>query len=259
MLKKLVNTNTTPPLKTVSTPGTVIEKAGSTATANAAAQLGVPVFKPLTLLTLTYLSTTLSYASDHDDIFRYRWYAGGHIGYGSTTWEGLVPSAAKQNIAINMSTPISITEGGLIGGALMGYEFTPYFGFEASYTQYPNARLHFDETSLFAFDHNDQTDLITQTEMVAVIAKIMLIIPHTHVRAYSDFGIADVHRDDHIRDQWKLTPTFGMGLNYNITPRIMTEIAATYAAGYGESEISPVDDYIPFLYAISFKLAYRIA
>jgi len=207
---------------------------------------------------ICYCATATAQDVAHQDAFQYHFYAGGSAGYGSTTWQGLVPSEEKQNIAINISTPINTTEGGGVFGAFAGYEFAPYFALEAGYMHFPNAKLSFDETSLFAFDHNDNTTLITQTEMASLVAKIMLLIPKTSVRAYSSFGIADVHRDDDIKDQWHVAPTFGFGLNYNITPHIMSEISANYAAGYGESEISPIDDYIPFLYAISFKLAYRI-
>ena len=209
-------------------------------------------------LLLFYGATSVAQEAAPEDRFKYHFYAGASAGYGSTTWQGLVPSSEKQNIAINMSTPISTTEGGGVFGGFIGYELAPYFALEAGYMHFPNAKLSFDETSLFAFDHDDETTLITQTEMASFIAKIMLTIPKTSVRAYSSFGIADIHRDDEINNEWHVTPTFGFGLNYNITPRIMTEISANYAAGYGESEISPIDDYIPFLYAVSFKLAYRI-
>lgn len=225
----------------------------------AAAQVR-PVFKPswFAAFALYSLTALADEPPQKVDPFLHHLYLGGSAGYGSTTWQGLVPSAEKQNIAISMSTPISTSEGGGVFGAFMGYEFTPYFALEANYMHFPNATLLFDETSLFAFDHDDNTTMLTRTEMLSFIAKIMLIVPNTRVRAYSNFGIADIHRDDDLKDHWQVAPTFGFGLNYNITPRIMAELAANYAAGYGESEINPVDDYIPFLYSVSFKLAYRM-
>lgn len=197
-------------------------------------------------------------AADIDSAFKYRFYAGGSAGYGSTTWQGLVPAESKQNFAINMSTPIDASEGGGVFGAFAGFEFSPYFALETAYMHFPTATISFDESSLFAFDHDDETNFVSRTEMVSIIAKVMLIIPKTTVRLYSDFGIANVHRDDDIKKEWLPTPTFGLGANYNLDPHLMTEVALNYTAGYGESEISPVDDYIPFLYSISFKLAYRI-
>jgi hypothetical protein len=38
----------------------------------------------------------------------------------------------------------------------------------------------------------------------------------------------------------------------------MAEIAGSYTAGFGESELEPVYDYIPFLYAVVLRIAYRI-
>ena len=227
---------------------------------SAVAQVALVLKSWLLLFTLCASSAfSAGLTTKHDDPFLHRLYLGGSAGYGSTTWQGLVPSAEKQNIAISMSTPISTSEGGGVFGAFMGYEFTHYFALEANYMHFPNATLLFDETSLFAFDHNDETTMLTRTEVISFIAKIMLITPQTNpIRAYSNFGIPDIHCDDDLKDHWQVAPTFGFGLTYNITPRIMTELAANYAAGYGESEINPVDDYIPFLYSISVKLAYRM-
>ena len=53
-------------------------------------------------------------------------------GYGSTTWDGLVPSNRNQNIAMNMSTPIAVEEGGNVWGVLAGYEFSPHFAVEVN-------------------------------------------------------------------------------------------------------------------------------
>ena len=185
-------------------------------------------------------------------------YGGGTIGYGSTTWRGLVPTESKQNVAISLSAPVRANEGGTVWGAFAGYEFTPYFALEANYLHYPSATLTFDETSLFTFDYDDKTTLQTNTEVAFIMGKFMLIVPRTGVRAYSSIGLANVHRDDFVNETWKVTPTFGAGLNYNLTPQFMGAIEFNYTAGYGEAEVNPVNSFVPFLYSLFFKLAYRI-
>ena len=52
--------------------------------------------------------------------------------------------------------------------------------------------------------------------------------------------------------------TFGVGFVYNISEHIMTELGVNYTAGYGESELNPAQDYVPFLYSGFLKLAYRV-
>jgi hypothetical protein len=185
-------------------------------------------------------------------------YAGISTGYGSTTWYGLVPAQNNKNVAMSMSTPVNVKEGGIVWGLFVGYEFIPAFALEANYMHFPNARLNFDKDSLFAFNNNGLTYLNTHTEMGSLMAKIMLMIPSTPVRAYSSFGAAIVHRADDINVHNRVSPTFGMGLNYDVTEHTMLELAANYTAGYGESELNPVNDYIPFLYSLVLKLAYRI-
>ena len=185
-------------------------------------------------------------------------YVGVTAGYGSTTWQGLVPSDANKNEAMSISTPISVTEGGGVWGGFAGYELNPYFALEAHYMHYPNARVSFDEFSLFAFETEGLLDLHTQTETISVLAKVMLMVPRTTVRVYSAAGIAETHRRDELTDSKIFTPTFGIGVNYNLTEHLLGELGANYTAGYGDSELNPANDYVPFLYAGFVRLAYRI-
>lgn len=212
----------------------------------------------LLVVTLFYWVESYSQlAPDQNSKFNYPFYVGVTGGYGATTWEGLVPSEKNQSVALSMSTPTSVTEGGTVWGVFAGYEFIPYFALEANYMRYPNAKVNFDPDSLFSFEHEGFTDLSTHTETAALMGKIMLIIPTTTIRAYSSAGVAGVHRWDQISDRWRVTPTFGLGFNYNFTPHIMSELGASYTAGYGTSELSPAENYMPFLYSIFLRLAYR--
>ncbi|MBA2657620.1 MAG: outer membrane beta-barrel protein [Tatlockia sp.] len=178
-------------------------------------------------------------------------------GYGSTTWNGLVPNNLDQNLALSLSTPIKATEGGGVWGFIAGHEFIPALALELSYMNYPQAKLLFDETSLFSFDHDNLTILETKTETVSLMAKIMLPISTTSFRVYSSAGAAGVHRKDMLLNDWRLSPTFGLGLNYQFTRHLMAELGGNYTAGYGESQLSPTESYFPFLYSITARLAYR--
>lgn len=210
------------------------------------------------LLWLVFMWPMLGYSGDMGfNPYAHRLYAGVNVGYGSTTWQGLVPNIENQNIALSISTPTHVTEGGVTIGGALGFEFSRFFALEANYLAYPSARIFFDENSLFAFETDGRTQLYTQTEAVFLIGKFLVPIPNTVVRAYSGFGFGGIHRNDEINNIWIVTPAFAAGLNVSVTDHIMGEIAANYMAGYGESELNPVQDFIPFLYAIYFKLAYR--
>lgn len=208
----------------------------------------------LCLLCVWHVQSKASILSEN--VFKYPFYLGGSIGYGSTTWQGLVAAHKKQNQAMLLSTPKKVSEGGWAGGVFAGYEFTPYFALEGSYTRYPNAKIIFDEMSLVAFDYNTQT-VNTRTELFALMGKIMLIVPCTAIRFYSSFGFADTHRVDSLKESWRINPSFGVGFNYNLTQRIMAELGASYTSGYGESELNPAIDFMPFVYGVFFRLAFR--
>jgi hypothetical protein len=185
-----------------------------------------------------------------------RLYVGGLGGYGSTTWQGLVPSKENINDAINMSTPIEVQEGGGVWGVIAGYELIPAFAIELSYMKYPDAMVTFDSASIFSFMNNDLTEFVSQTDTINVMGKVMFVIPHTNIRAYSSAGIASVHREDMLLDERRISPTFGVGLNYHLTENFMAELGGNYTAGFGESQLNPTNTYFPFLYSVSLRLAY---
>lgn len=208
-------------------------------------------------LAFIFFATTTYALTDINNKFKYPFFIGVTGGYGWTTWNGLVPSKDNQNFAISMSTPQNVTEGGALWGVFAGYEFLPSFALELAYMRYPNAKVTFDPQSLFTFEHNGLTEFTTHTEMVSLMGKIMLVIPTTTIRAYSSLGVAELHRNDEVNDQWVTSPTFGAGFNYNVTPHIMSELGANFTVGRGESELSPAEDYFPFLYSVFLRLAYR--
>ena len=191
-----------------------------------------------------------------DGTFQHPLYIGATGGYGSTTWAGLVPAEENQNLAISLSTPIEVKEGGGVWGFFAGYEWTPYFALEAAYMRYPDAHVTFDPISLFSFINEGLDGFTTRTETVSAMAKIMLLIPNTHMRLYSSLGVAGVHREDMLKDRWRSSPTFGAGFNYHFAEHFMAEIGGNYTAGYGESQLNPTDVYFPFLYSGFVRLAY---
>jgi hypothetical protein len=207
------------------------------------------------LLSLIFFLPTICQANVKRD-FKHSFYVGALGGFGSTTWEGLVPSESNQNLAISMSTPINAHEGGQVWGFLAGYEINPYFALEANYMRYPSATIYFDSTSLFSFTNNGLTGFTTNTEALSLMGKVMLIVPNTKMRVYSSAGIANVHRQDMIVDDWRLSPSFGVGINYPISEHLLGELGGNYTAGFGESQLNPTDTYFPFLYSLSVRLAY---
>lgn len=214
--------------------------------------------RSLYLVVLCYLlAVGIVHADTSSNKYKYPFYIGALGGYGWTTWQGLVPPENKQNIAIAMSTPKNVTEGGALWGLFAGYEFFPYFALEMAYMRYPNAKVSFDEDSIFTFEHDGLTSFTTKTETVSLMGKIMMFIPRTDIRAYSSLGLAEVHRSDEINEHWVGSPTFGAGFNYNATEHIMAELGAVYTAGKGVSELNPVEDYFPFIYSVFIKLAFR--
>lgn len=208
---------------------------------------------------LSLFSFAITAKAASDEKFQHPFYVGISSGYGSTIWSGLVPPTNKVTPTLLLSTPVNVAEGGTMWGFFGGYEFIPEFAVEASYTRYPLAKITFTQKSLFTFQNKGRASFSTMTDSTTLVGKFMVIIPHSTVRGYANAGVAAVHRHDLDTpvDHWRASPTFGVGLNYNFTQRIMAELGANYTGGYGESELTPASDYIPFLYSVFLRLAYR--
>ena len=192
-----------------------------------------------------------------EDKYRYQTYAGLTYGYGATTWGYLIPP--DKNAAMNLSTPIKVSENGTLWGFFLGYEFNPSFALEASYMHYPKAKVYFDPMSLFTFENDGLAGFTSHTQSIALVGKFMIQIPrNTDFRAYSSVGAAGVHRDDIIANQWTLSPNFGVGFTYLITERVMAEFGIVYTAGDAVSELNPAESFIPFLYSGFLRLALRV-
>lgn len=209
----------------------------------------------LLFLMFALFASLPSQASITSDKYSHPFYVGMMGGWGSTTWSGLVPK--DPNAALNLSVPTGSDEGGSAWGLFVGSEIIPQFAVEASYMHYPNATLTFDPMSLFTFDHGIQ-QMTTRTERVAVTGRFLVEIPHVNgLRAYATAGAGEIHRSDDVMDTWRLSPVFGAGISYVVTPHAMLELGTEYVAGYGQSELDPAEHFIPFLYSAFARLAYR--
>ena len=208
------------------------------------------------LVCLCLAMSVVQAATKSDDLFLHPFYVEAVGGWGATTWQGLVPREENQNSAISISTPVSAQEGGAVWGFALGYEFNPYFAVEANYMAFPKATITFDEYSIYAFEQNSLI-LNSNTHTVSLSAKVMVMVPKTKIRFFSTAGVAEVIRQDQLNEASRVSPTFSVGFNRGVTDRIMVEVGTNYTAGYGESEINPVLDFVPFLYSAFVKLAFR--
>lgn len=215
----------------------------------------IRIFLGLTLFCLALPSFAVINFQNNPNRYINPFYVGFTGGYGATTWGHLVP--ASSGVAMSLSTPTNVSEGGATWGAFAGYEFLPQFALETSYMHYQAARLYFDPLSLFTYEYGGRTELTSRTESVTLMAKFMVFVPHTNVRAYSSVGAGAVHRYDAVKNIWRVNPSFGAGLNYDFTDHIMGEVGMNYIAGYGEAELDPTKDFVPFVYSAYFRLAYR--
>lgn len=217
-------------------------------------------YKALVMTTGIMLATFASIspaAVIENNKFKYPFYIGLSGGFGVTTWDGLIPEPENLNFAMILATPSHADEGGLSWGVFAGYEISPYFALEATYSHYPDAKVYFNDPSFFSIDYFKLTEFMTHTESVSLMGKIMLMIPSTSVRVYSSLGATNLHRKDLMINDWLVHPIFGAGANYNFTEHIMGEVGGTFTVGNGESELNPAEDYFPFLYSFFVRVAYR--
>lgn len=205
------------------------------------------LFLPVFLWSLT-VEASNNCASQDSPSF----YVGSTIGYGSTTWAELIDNDSW------VSTPIKVNEGGVDGGIFTGYEFGPHFAVEAQYLQFRKAQIFFNKDVSDYTQNDGVSQMTSRTRTYSLETKFMAPIFSSPIRGFATAGAAVTRRSDVLaHTDHRLSPVFGAGFNYDVTKHVMSEFGFQYYTGYGKSENDPVYDYIPFLYSIHFKLAYR--
>lgn len=181
-------------------------------------------------------------------------YFGGAFGWGCTDWSQLVAriSSEEDRATLTLSAPISAGDTGAVYGVMMGYEINPHFAIEANYMRFPNTPITFDEFNLYDIQKMDSISYVYNT-----VGKFMVQVNHTGLRGFANAGGALIHRQDQLVDVGHISPTFGIGLDYVLSKRVMLELAFQYYAGFGKAVLKPVINYIPFLYTVHLKLGFR--
>ena len=182
-----------------------------------------------------------------------RFYAGILVGYGDTNWGRLV---SKDQIS-SFNTPLSGGGDGTSMGINVGYFLMKYLSVELEYVHYPSARVILNKNAngynpIYGFT----TDFESHTEYFAGLAKIYVPIYDTGVSAFSDLGVAYTWRHDVLAKKGNVRPTFGIGFTYLWGRHILATAQFQFTPGTGESAVTPVLDYIPYLYTGQVGLAY---
>lgn len=143
---------------------------------------------------------------------------------------------------------------GLVYGLLAGVEVNPQFAVEFNYSHFPDSFITLDPFSTYW----PLTQFVSKTHLFALIAKFMVPIAKTNVRAFASAGAGVTYRCDVLASKAHVGPSFGFGFNYLVNPHSMAELAFQYDAGFARSEVKTLNDFIPFLYSVDVKLIYRV-
>ncbi|WP_423063143.1 hypothetical protein [Candidiatus Paracoxiella cheracis] len=186
-------------------------------------------------------------------------YFGFQFGYGSTDWSQLVARYATRAdyYLLRVSAPIQAGDRGATWGFVVGWEVQPHFAMEVNYVRFPNTTIFFDPASIYTINYKIIT-MRSYTYAYSFLGKFMVQIARTGIRGFANAGGALIHRNDLLVNTTHVDPTFGVGLNYVFPCQIMLEFGFQYYAGYGKAVLRPAINYIPFLYSVHLKIAYRI-
>ena len=235
--------------------------------------------QPVKTTATTAYDDTKNFLSQH---VNNPFYFGGSLGYGNTNWSEITttPYEYPSNNEVAYSAPISATSGVFASGAFMGYQFSPHFMVEADYTHFDTTQVGFQTTADYGGGYTNTFDnyygissLNTETNAYSLLGKILVPFGSTKVYVYADAGVTYVQRVDEsvvwdpqittttpfqLQDIGHFGPSFGFGLAYNITQHIFSEAAFQYTTGYGQANLLPAEDYIPFIYTLMFNLGIRV-
>lgn len=177
-------------------------------------------------------------------------YIGAIAGYGNTNWQEMI---SLDGVSAT-STPIDAGGSGLTLGAMAGYQITRYFAVEGNYMHFPESHITFAPNNVYGI-----TSFDSETNEYAVLAKFMVPVGHTKLKIFSEIGPSYVQRNDDMANKGHFGGGFGVGADYDFNARWFTELNLNYFTGFGESELKPAYDYVPFLYTLNLRVGYRFS
>lgn len=213
------------------------------------------MIKNITALLFLLTAVNFCYADTAPD---YRGpYVGVLAGIGDTNWDML---EAKDDDSTD-STPTKAKSRGADWGFLAGYQISRNFALEANYHKYKNANIYFAEFNVY----NGIREMNSSTDAIGLVGKFIAPINNV-VAGFAEVGASYVTRTDILTNKdepgqthriGRISPTFGAGLNVNVSQHILTALEFQYTAGYDQSTETPVYEYIPFIYSVDLHVAYR--
>jgi opacity protein-like surface antigen len=196
-------------------------------------------------------------------------YLGLAAGYGSTNWSGM----KALDTPSQDSTPTVVHDSGFEWGAFFGWQPIQNLALEFRYQKFSDSVLTLDKSRYPSPPLPSNSKLTSQTWAYSVVAKLILPIGKSGLAVFGDLGPVYTRRHDPLASSAEdpndarkpggknsnLGIMFGGGLNYDLSDHIRTTLEFSYGSGSGESMQYPVYTYIPFIYSIEFKLAYRFS
>ncbi len=176
-------------------------------------------------------------------------------GYGETTWSNIVGHDGQTLIV----TPEAAKEGGADIGMQVGFEVNRGFALEFGYLHFSDASLYFDSDAQAVLNVGHR--MVTKTQAVFFDTKIYTPLSRDdRWRLYGKIGMEATNRRDVLMTyKWRVGAIFGMGFSYDQGEHWMYQLGFDYLSGYGDSEVEPLNKYVPFVYALNASVSYKFA
>ncbi len=219
---------------------------------------------------ITYADEDINLANNNP----YPLYVGVLLGYASTNWSALVDEYHNQ--AVDNTTPVAADDSGPDKGLFIGYNLIKNFAVEFRYQNFSDTAVAFDRDQNTNYVNGKFiSSFISSTYAYSLVAKVMLPLGSSPFSIFSDFGGVYTHRDDIFANaaqegdpynggypagtNHNYGVMFGAGVNYEFTSHLFNTIEFSYGSGNGSAIQFPTFSYIPFIYSIDYKIAYRFA
>lgn len=186
-------------------------------------------------------------------------YLGAQVGAGRA-YEG----DTLKNIYQSFSS-YKISEGGISGRILAGFNFNQYFGLEGGYTKFANnsytAYAIYNTTyKTSAFDVVGKgylpLDLLTDTlsEKINLYGKVGLA--YVMHKADTSINLAALGTLNNSNSKNNVRPTYGVGASYNFTKNFLADISWTQIQGKGDLVKEGFDNFSPKTNLLALGVSY---
>ena len=182
-------------------------------------------------------------------------------GFADTNWSG-IDAVLHSDIdpMVTVSVPTKSGDTGLTFGAYSSWDWNRHLGLSFTYQHLPDTTIQFkpgDIDNTYPKIASQNYRFTSSTETMVITLRVFAPIFDNSCRLFADAGGGATYRHDILSHKIAPTATFGAGIQEIVHKNLEADLTYHYITGHADANITPANDYIPYVNSLTFSMGYR--